>query len=273
MRKDSSMAAAIAMESLWARAAWSRYFLYMSGILTLGLMGLNLAFRFQADTWTGNYQALLALNAVTWLATAIAFLSWSYKAHANLRLLRSAGIRHADAATLWWWLVPVAFLVMPFRVMFETVRGSLAPSDDAEWRRMRLAPSAVAWTVLFLGGTIVFQLGERLAYAATSDSALLTSLSVSIAGSAALAGAAIAAIVMVTRVTRAQETLLGCTRPTPEQEAVSSRERAQETRAEFETDANIAYMYCRQCGFGFDQPDMFCGHCGAARYPEHATSS
>ena len=83
------------------------------------------------------------------IATGVAFVVWSYKAHANLVVLGRNEVFHQDQATIWWWIVPIAFLFMPFRVVFETVRGSTAPFDDPNWRRYPLHPDAGWWAGLF----------------------------------------------------------------------------------------------------------------------------
>jgi hypothetical protein len=138
------------------------------------------------------------------VVTAVSFVVWSFGAHANLARLGREGIRHRDAATIWWWILPVALLFMPYRVIGETVRGSVAPLGDPDWRTRRLPALVGWWTALFIAGQIVGQAGTVLSLSAVTDAELDYALVVIGFGALLLIGAAVTALVLVSRVTEAQ---------------------------------------------------------------------
>lgn len=81
---------------------------------------------FFADGWeVGLYLAFLGLL----LVTGILWMVWQHRAHANLNALQRAYYR---PGAIWWWIVPVATLFMPFLAIRELAQAS---SDRPTLRR------------------------------------------------------------------------------------------------------------------------------------------
>lgn len=158
------------------------------------------------------------------VTTAIAFWSWSFRAHANLRLMDRTGIRHADGAAVGWWFVPFAHLVMPYRVMYETTRGSTAQLHDTGWRKQAVHPTAIWWTILFIGGQLTAYAAQRQLSSATSWTAGRNGVTILAISQAILAAAAIAAICMIAVVNRGQRALGESDMARPSSEAWPWRE-------------------------------------------------
>lgn len=256
-----------------ARAAWTKGLLGVDA----GLLTLSGFFMFGVTTDPSSIDAatgIYGLYVLTALSTAVAFVLWSYRAHGNLKVLGREGIRHSDQATIWWWIVPIAFLFMPYRVVFETVRGSQANLDDPNWRHHQLDGSAVTWTGLVLGGLFVQGFGNTMVDQALSLSELTTAFAITGFGSLVLASGAIAGIVMVGRVTQAQIRHLDDTtrhldpasmRSRPSAEVLSAANSLGGREEGAATSKSESSAYCSRCGQRFNADDRFCGGCGAQR--------
>lgn len=144
------------------------------------------------------------LYPVLLLAAAVLFVIWSYTAHASLKRFGRRGIRRSDQATIWWWFVPFASFVVPYRVIGETTRGSVARVDDLHWNDVD-SPSIVGWwTGFFVSGLLVSGMGGGMADSATSIAALDSAATVMVLGSLLMIAAATTAIGLIQVVTTAQ---------------------------------------------------------------------
>jgi hypothetical protein len=94
---------------------------------TLGLAG---------DPDGDNASSLLGLIDFLALAAYVPGLRWCWRVSRNAHLIEP-DMKHTPAATIWWHIVPIANLVMPYLVLAEVGRVSNAP---------RL-PLAVMWGV------------------------------------------------------------------------------------------------------------------------------
>lgn len=75
----------------------------------------------------GLVVVLGALSVAVWIVTAW----WLAAERARLR----GPFRHGAAGTFWWWIVPIANLVKPFRVVEEVHRAAVPPSRQGGWAR------------------------------------------------------------------------------------------------------------------------------------------
>lgn len=139
------------------------------------------------------------------IVTAAVFVTWSYRAHANLRLLERNGIKHQDHETIWWWVVPVANLFMPFRVLRETARGTSSNLEDPHWKSRAFPRVVNVWTWAFVGGMLLTQYAERLfGSARTLDEMGAAGVTYAL-GAASLVVAAVAGSTMVREITVGQK--------------------------------------------------------------------
>lgn len=102
-----------------------------------------------ADGWEiGVYLAMTLLLVLT----GILWMVWQYRAHTNLSLLQPVRFR---PGAVWWWIVPVASLFMPYRAVRELSEAGL---DQPALRRW--------WWGLFIawnaGSGLFFQLPQLL---------------------------------------------------------------------------------------------------------------
>lgn len=82
----------------------------------------------------------------------IAFLMWVSRATANLRTMRRP-IEWSPTAAVVWCAVPVANIYVGYRILSEIARRSRVDEETRSrvfvWWVMRVAASALAWTVFF----------------------------------------------------------------------------------------------------------------------------
>lgn len=97
----------------------------------------------------------VALLALVWLVgfvvVAILFISWLRKAYGEARRLDADSIRYGKAWTVWSWVVPIAFLYIPFRIVrdvwtaLRTVGAPSASEFIMQWWLLFLATNALAY--------------------------------------------------------------------------------------------------------------------------------
>jgi hypothetical protein len=229
-------------------------------VTSVGLLS-NEAGTFTSDEWLETLTGLESAYPAIFITTAVLFVAWSYGAHSNLRHLGRADVRHEDQATIWWWLVPFANLVLPFRVMFETSRGSTAPANDAGWRQSRLPAAAGWWTALLLAGLATTNVGSRMITESLTLSEFETSLQVSLAGELAMIGAAVAAVLMIKKIVIGQESLASSIGLSAGGSAQSTNSPVGPRQLTSEQQDETA-AYCVNCGSVIAEGDRYCSGCG-----------
>ena len=146
-------------------------------------------------------------TALAFAASGITFVVWSFLAHSNLDTFGRHDQTHSHRATIWWWIAPLANLVMPYRVMYETVRGSQAPAGDPDWKNTRLPRTVAWWTGLFIAGMIL----NQIVFAFFDDAIWANDYTLfrtaTFITEIVWIAAAILTIVMMTHVNRAQQRL------------------------------------------------------------------
>ena len=249
-------------ESIIAKARFAQVLL---GV-TAAYWGIQAYFSYGVSTDLDNLDSELADFAVSLenlypiglLATAVAFVIWSYSAHASLRYLDRPAIYHQDQATIWWWIVPFAFLWMPFKVIYETTRGSIAPIDSAGWRKEKIPDVAGWWTGFFLVGIVATRgVTSALDQIRLED---LGNLIVWYAlGSGALVAAAIAAINMIELITVTQTARA---REFHEARAGAPVETDDDRVLPVPAQPTPDSSFCSSCGTVLNADDRFCRGCG-----------
>lgn len=268
---SSGISVTSARLSLRSRADWVLW--------TFGVMAATCALIFAMEIAAAGGNLELATR-FSWIydlqvfglfVCAATFITWHYRAHANLRLLGRDNVAHSDQATIWWWIVPFAFFVVPFRVAFETVRGSMARRDDVSWQRSTLDPSAPWWAGLFVGGMLGARAASTMFGNASTLSEARQAVWVSAASALVLAAAAVAVVIMVSRVTDSQMRLLGepwgQRGPDHGFELESGDSEAKQTATGMPQplEESRGALYCSRCGTRFTGGDRFCASCGRAR--------
>jgi Domain of unknown function (DUF4328) len=82
------------------------------------------------------------------LAT-IAFLVWVYHANRNARALGAEGMEFSPGWSVGWFFVPLAGLVMPFRVVREIWKAS-TPEAGKDWKQQPVSALVGVWWAVSL---------------------------------------------------------------------------------------------------------------------------
>ena len=101
------------------------------GVLAV-LIATSLSVVMNRDYWTDSTRTELVPFATGWLAgvgfavagigilTGIAWMVWQHRAHANRFAMEDDALK---PSTVWWWLVPVASVFMPFLAVRDLAKG------------------------------------------------------------------------------------------------------------------------------------------------------
>lgn len=161
-------------------------------------------------TATGGWMVVVVfLYRWVFLGTVIGFILWSYLAHSNLRLVGRSGMRHKDHAAIWSWFVPFANLVVPFQIVYETIRGTVAPPEDRDWLSHRLSRSAAWWTGCFLAGPVILRVSTAMLDHSVTSHQIRSGAAVYALGAGLMVAAAALAARLVGTTTDGQARLLG----------------------------------------------------------------
>jgi hypothetical protein len=89
----------------------------------------------------------------SWLfvLTAIAWLVWQHRAHANLHAAKVPGLEFSPGWAVGWWFIPIANFVKPFGTVRELVKASAA---DPAWRQTRTWPVIGWWWASLVVGVV-----------------------------------------------------------------------------------------------------------------------
>jgi hypothetical protein len=90
---------------------------------------------------------LSTLTLIGWLVTASAFITWLYLVRENLELRGETGLLWRKGWTIGGWFIPVANLVIPWRVVCEVYARSV-PGAYRTWTAPRLVSGW--WVALIL---------------------------------------------------------------------------------------------------------------------------
>jgi hypothetical protein len=149
--------------------------------------------------------ALWGFALFMFVPTAIAWLLWQHRAHANLRALGVANLSFSPGWAVGWWFIPFANIVMPYLTVRELWKASNPDAGALEWKARGGAAIVGFWWVGRLSMQALFQIGSVLS---REDAFLATTTSSSaflLAGDLVVAVWAILAIMLVRGVDVRQE--------------------------------------------------------------------
>lgn len=126
--------------------------LMLVGTISVIRLGLILILAFNETVTTVRvYWAITDWYAIVAVVTLIIFMTWLYGAHINLSAFGRVS-RFRSAATIYWWLVPVANLFMPYRVVANIQDEMVAVGTD-DWQDR---DPVKWWWWLLVGGVILY---------------------------------------------------------------------------------------------------------------------
>lgn len=122
---------------------WVVFLLVVDAILSVARILISAkTYNWLIEFQEGLYQDMLIIDQlskwediirfaqiIVFIILGISVLIWLYQAHKNLSLLGVQHLKYSHASCVWWYFVPFANLLMPFRTMKETWQASHAPSD------------------------------------------------------------------------------------------------------------------------------------------------
>ncbi len=151
------------------------------------------------------YLAMIGLQVVVFVATAIAFSFWIYRSHRNLKSLGALALEYTPGWAVGWYFVPIASWVVPYLVMQEIWKNS----DPDRIGKFSKATSliVVVWWILFVIRVILGS-GLNVAFPSSdhpSIETLITATSFQMAWYAIGAAAAAAAIVVILKIDANQQ--------------------------------------------------------------------
>jgi hypothetical protein len=97
-----------------------------------------------------------------YVLTAIVFLSWVYRVHANAHALGAEKMRYTPGWAVGWYFVPIANLFRPFQVMRETFQASHPDYGPRNWRQAPVPTVVAFWWALWIVGNVVGQIVIRM---------------------------------------------------------------------------------------------------------------
>lgn len=85
---------------------------------------------------------------------------WHYRAAANLRALGRTTLSFTPASHVWWWFVPFANLVMPYRALQELYCASVSEDDD--WLLVVPPSTFPLWWGAYLAANVTSNLSLQM---------------------------------------------------------------------------------------------------------------
>ena len=220
LRPQAGNAAASAhlYRSPWTRAIWTSVLLVVTGITIAIYIGLttevlDLRQRYEAGEFLvvsrladaeENKDIAQVFYGLVFIATAVAFLMWTYRASHNLRPLGTMGQRFSPRWAVGWWFVPIMFLFRPYQVVAEIWKGSAPDAPRGAtfaWDAEGVSALLAWWWALWLASNLIGLVGGL---AVGADEGSPGALRVELLGDALSVCAAVLAIAVVWRTTSRQ---------------------------------------------------------------------
>ncbi len=175
------------------------------GLLQRARDGIGPTFA-QAEASDDRLALAGVLSALIFIATAVVWVVWQYRAHANLRSLGADDLRYRPGWVVGWWFIPVANTAMPYLTTRELHKASDPDAGAIDWKGRRTWPVLWMWWGAWLLGR--FLLASVAFYLAADADAgverLIASDGFEIAGGILEIGAALLAIAVVRSIDRRQ---------------------------------------------------------------------
>lgn len=159
----------------WARVAKLSIYVW----LAFQMLGFGFQARFllgaQPDATLLEASDLLEYTTIAvFLGSAVAILFWIHRAHENLRLFAAGPFNFSGQSAAFWFFVPFANLVQPFRAMRELWRESRGPAEG-DSRSTALVDS---WWACFIIGGLISNISARMLDGAVDSDARIATLMV-----------------------------------------------------------------------------------------------
>jgi len=162
-----------------------------------------------AITNSDDRQRIISIfEVIAYITSIFAFLFWFYRVYKNLVLAEVADLKYSPGWAIGGFFIPVANLVIPYRVMAEVWKGSHVLSEGSPkdgWKEMKLSSRVDLWWALFIITNIVENIAIRLTLNADTIEGLTLSSLISIVSSVINIPAAIVTIYLVKDISKLQD--------------------------------------------------------------------
>jgi Na+-driven multidrug efflux pump len=140
-------------------AAAARWGLYADALVCSAAVAVSLT-QGGAALYDGDLaQAFGIVQLIVTLGSLLLFLTWFYRANANVRAMGADGMMGSPGLSVAWFFIPIAFLFMPFLVVRDTWKASAAPPDG---QGQPTPPLAGFWWAFFLASHIAATISFRI---------------------------------------------------------------------------------------------------------------
>jgi hypothetical protein len=96
------------------------------------------------NTYLVTVGIYLAVAALLYVATVIAHCIWTFRAAHNTRVLGATGHEHSVGWSVGWFFIPIANLIMPYKVAREIHKSSTPKQAGDRWKGLA-NPSFIGW--------------------------------------------------------------------------------------------------------------------------------
>lgn len=114
----------------------------------------------EINTVQSGRDGMYVLFWIGYVATAIVFLFWIYRASKNLHFLNAENQQYSPRWSVIWWFVPLACFYKPYQVMNEIWKGSdpnVDINDSISWEGCPRSPLLIWWWATWI---MFFFLGD-----------------------------------------------------------------------------------------------------------------
>jgi uncharacterized protein DUF4328 len=196
--------------SAHARAQWTIVLLAIVAVLAAVDLGFwaahignlhrldqGLASVAQARDSEDGAAAVFGFFVLAIVPTAIAWLLWQYRAHANLRALGAANLAYSPGWAVGWWLIPFANIVLPYLTVRELWKASHPDAGAIDWKARGGAAIVGVWWTGRLVTQALFQVGAALTTEGPDVATSTASSAFYLAGDLVMIAWAVVAILLV----------------------------------------------------------------------------
>lgn len=155
------------------------------------------------------YILIILLEALIFVATAVAFLMWIHRAYRNLPALGAMGLDTTPGWAVGYFFIPIMNFFMPYRTVKE-IWSKSAPADETGggfgWEVPAKSPAIIGlWWLLWIFGNIVAQIHSRMLDGAETIGTLINASRIGLVSDLLWLVAAVLAISIIRKIDDMQE--------------------------------------------------------------------
>jgi hypothetical protein len=191
-----------------AAVAWIAVGFDIAEIRMFGRMGLGLVTASDRAAHLFVGRIVMISQGVMLILTAIAFVTWLYRARANLRAFGTRHLRYSRNWTVFGFLIPILNLFRPYQVTREVWQASdPSTTDPFEWKAIKTPRLLQAWWGTFISFSVLKLLGAWMMLSSAYDPLRLQLAQVVDLSADLMAAISVTLVYFVIeRITEAQET-------------------------------------------------------------------